>query len=281
MMNKKLFRILTSVSLVAAHLVLGANAAPALAGTQDTALEYLPVPEQIVETENKYTDNKSPELTSSGPAPVLVQDTAFETNTEFGTPMLLGDAILMSSLTGDGTEESPYLISDADDLFLMAHNVNTGVGNTAHYKLTNNIDLGGSEWAPIGHYTQLNGHNVSFSGVFDGDGHTISNFKITKEDTYYIGLFGLVSGGTIKNLNVDNVNIDVDFASTQTLYVGTLVGRMVTTVPQSLSSITRCNVTNSSITAENFGTIYAGGLAGSVISGNFINASIFITFTNN
>lgn len=272
-MNKRLLSIITSVSLAASVFAMGVHAAPALVETQDTASEFFPAPEVFAETENKT------ELTSSGPTAVLVADTALEQNTEFGTPALLEGAFLMSELSGDGTEESPYLITSADDLFLMANNINTGIGNTAHYKLTCDIDLGGAEWAPIGHYTELNKYTVSFSGVFDGDGHTVSNFKITKEDVYYVGFFGLVNGGTIKDLNIDAATIDVDFSTSQIVYVGTLVGRMVTNTPSSLSSITNCNITNSSVTAHSTSEIFAGGLAGTIVSGDYKNASIFIAFS--
>ena len=273
-MNKRLLSIITSVSLAASVFAMGINAAPALVETQDSALEFFPAPEEFVEAENET------ELASSGPSAVLVTDTALEQNTEFGTPALLEGAALMSELTGEGTEESPYLITSSDDLFLMANNINTGVGNTAYYKLTADIDLGGAEWAPIGHYTETKKDAVAFSGVFDGDGHTVSNFKITEEDIYYVGFFGLVSGGTIKNFNIDAATIDVDFSTLQIVYTGTLVGRMVTKTPNSLSSITNCNVTNSSVTVHSTSEIFAGGLAGSVASGDYKNASIFIAFSN-
>lgn len=274
-MNKRLLSIFTSLSLTASALAVAVGAAPALVGSQDTADNFLPVPEQFIENKGD-----SAELLYSGPAPVLVQETAEESNTEFGKPRLLGNALLMADLSGEGTEESPYLITSADDLFLMAHNVNSGVGNTAYYKLTCDIDLGGREWAPIGHYTELEKDAVAFCGIFDGDGHTVSNFKITREDTYYIGLFGQVTGGTIKNVNVDSANIDVNFSSSQTIYVGALVGRMLTRVPDSLSSITKCNVSNSTIKANNLGSVYAGGIGGSVVSGDYKNASIFIAFSD-
>lgn len=271
-MNKRLLNIITTVSLAASVFATGTLAAPALVETQDSATEFFPAPEEFVETESQT------ESVTFGPSAVLVADTATEQNTVFGTPALFEGASLMSELSGDGTEESPYLITSADDLFLMANNVNTGVASDAYYKLTTDIDLGGAEWAPIGHHTKLLGHSVSFCGVFDGDGHTISNFQITKEDVYYVGLFGLVSGGTIKNLNVKDAYIDVNFTDSQILYVGTLVGRMKTNDPNSLSSITNCTVSDSTVNAHNNGAIFAGGLAGSVVSGDYKNASIFVAF---
>lgn len=279
-MKKRLLSIITSVSLVASALTFGASAAPALAGTPDTAIEYVPYVEFREETSDSV-------LHSSGPAAVTVADSAEELNTEFGTPEIW-DASLMDELSGDGTEESPYLISTADDLMLMANNINTGVGTDAYYRLTADIDLGGIEWTPMGYATSVTDeydvtttdYSTTFKGTFDGKGHTVSNFKITKDDTAYIGFFGFVAGGNIKNISIEKAVITISSSSTERLYVGGLVGRMVTITPDSLSSIINCNVTDSSITASSSGTVCAGGIAGSVVSGDYKNASIFLAFSH-
>ncbi len=73
-------------------------------------------------------------------------------------------------------------------------------GLSKNYKLMNDIDLSDIEWTPIGNE---DGHY--FHGNFDGQNFTISNLKIESSDqSKYIGLFGCVSGGTIKNLNIEN-----------------------------------------------------------------------------
>ena len=68
------------------------------------------------------------------------------------------------------------------------------------FKLTADIDLGGNEWTPIGGYYHC------FKGTFNGDGHTVSNFKIKKSDDNYIGLFRY-NNGTIMNLGVEKAEI--------------------------------------------------------------------------
>ena len=219
-------------------------------------------------------------LNASGPKLVDVADSATELNTEFGTPDLLEGAYLMDDLTGEGTEQSPYLITSADDLTLMANNINNGIGTSAYYKLTNNIDLNGKEWTPIGYHDSSKGNATAFSGTFDGGNYTVSNFVITKANTDYIGFFGLVTDGTIKNLNIDNAVIDFASSSTQRLYVGVVVGRLITTEAGSLASITHCNVTNSSVKASSHGTIRAGGIAGIAISGRFENSRVLLAFLN-
>lgn len=43
------------------------------------------------------------------------------------------------SLEGNGTEVSPYLINNIDDLTIMEMNVNNGIDSSSYYKLINNI----------------------------------------------------------------------------------------------------------------------------------------------
>ena len=63
-------------------------------------------------------------------------------------------------------------------------------------KLTKNLDLNGNEWTPIG----TKGTSNVFKGIFDGNGATISNLKISGGS--YVALFGETSGATIKDLTV-------------------------------------------------------------------------------
>ena len=101
----------------------------------------------------------------------------------------------------DGT----YLIYTAENLKEFADIVNgthaEGINQntSANAKLMNDIDLNGSEenpWTPIGNSSQ------QYSGTFDGDGHTISGLYINNSRANDQGLFGYVSGGTVKDLSV-------------------------------------------------------------------------------
>jgi len=265
-MKKKLLSIILSASLIVSALATGAMAAPGIAGATESSAEYVPVPETEISPDVSEEDSV---LMSGGPAPVTVSDSSFETNTEFGQPEIWEGASLFAELEGDGSQESPYLIGSAEDLMLFANNINSGINTSAHYKLTSDIDLGGEEWTPVGHLAASNDFSRSFSGVFDGNGYTVSNFKITdvEEDDSYIGFFGHMCAGTIKNLGIDNAVIDFDSASTQKTYVGIIAGRVLTVALGTTATITNCNVTNSSIKAKSKGTIYAGALAGTVIAG--------------
>ncbi len=103
---------------------------------------------------------------------------------------------------GDGGYSSPYLISCGADLRELSDKVNNDKNKyeSKYFKLTADIDLGGeaNEFTAIG-----NNWDKSFSGYFDGDGHTISGLYINKPTDGYQGLFGSIrDGATIKNLTV-------------------------------------------------------------------------------
>ena len=100
-------------------------------------------------------------------------------------------------------------------------------------ELQADIDLASVEnWTPIGKVVTTNGNYASsvksesgnpFTGVFDGGGHTIKNFKATAtlEDQETWGLFGYIDHATIKNLNVE---ADVTLSANGTADAGVVVG---------------------------------------------------------
>ena len=102
--------------------------------------------------------------------------------------------------TGWGTDydtSTEFTIADAGDLAQFAVMVNGGKdfsGKTV--KLTNNIDLENQEWTPIG-----TNDKKPFTGIFDGNGKTISGLSISASTSTYTGLFGAFAGD-VKNLYV-------------------------------------------------------------------------------
>ena len=100
-------------------------------------------------------------------------------------------------------------------------------------ELLADIDLASvTEWRPIGDAFTTNGNYVSavksgtgnaFTGVFNGGGHTIKNFKAsaTLEDQATWGLFGFIDHATVKDLNVE---ADVTLAANGTADAGVVVG---------------------------------------------------------
>lgn len=124
---------------------------------------------------------------------------------------------------GDGSSESPFLITTAEELQWYASYVNGESGDnvvhtTACAKLMNDIDLstvcgeGKGNWTPIAKYGiyQYKGEH-HFDGVFDGNGHTISNLYINDENGSNLGLFGYIkptaSRTSVKNLKMASVQI--------------------------------------------------------------------------
>ncbi len=102
---------------------------------------------------------------------------------------------------GTGTEADPYLISNAQQLALVADTVNSGHSSYegVYFKMTADIDLADIPWEPIGNYVNK---TEIFKGNFDGDGYTIHGLYIDNADAANVGLFGRTSGATIKNLTV-------------------------------------------------------------------------------
>ena len=107
-------------------------------------------------------------------------------------------------ITGSGTETDPYQIGTAAGLKWFRDKVNnaTKIEDTQICaELTEDIDLNGEAWTPIGIGDAFYARTPSYSGTFDGKGHTIKNLSIDSS-AHYVGLFGYVYGGTIRNLTV-------------------------------------------------------------------------------
>ena len=111
-------------------------------------------------------------------------------------------------ITGSGTETDPYQINTAAGLKWFRDKVNNAknaANNIEDTKicaeLTKDIDLSGEAWTPIGIGGAFYAGTPPYSGTFDGKGHTIKNLSIDSS-AHYVGLFGYVYGGTIRNLTV-------------------------------------------------------------------------------
>ena len=112
---------------------------------------------------------------------------------------------------GDGSLENPYQIATPQQLALLAQQTNDGTGGNACYILTEDICLNGEDeninWIPIGYYN-LSSDYKTFSGVFNGNGHTISNLYIDNIDNLKsLGLFGLARNAVIKNIIISDATI--------------------------------------------------------------------------
>jgi len=125
------------------------------------------------------------------------------------------------------------------------------------FELTQNIDLSGRLWNPIGLaegdtlFGAADGYEHSFNGNFDGKNYVISNMDI--EDSYIsAGLFGDINAGTI--VTIENVTVNGSIDVTNTYSIGGVVG-----YGQGLV-LTNC-INHTAITATGDG-IVAGGILG-------------------
>ncbi|MCS3334502.1 fimbrillin family protein [Bacteroides xylanisolvens] len=164
--------------------------------------------------------------------------------------------------------DGSYTVYNADGLLNVAELVNGGKTDI-NITLDKNIDLTGKDWTPIG-----TSFDNSYTGTFDGGGHTITGLTITTKDQF-VGLFGYLNrAGTVKNVVMEGIqitsnhmfgntggvagfswgtieNCSVSGSVSGTKCVGGVVGA------QKAGSITGCS---SSATVK--GTVDVGGVAG-------------------
>jgi len=146
---------------------------------------------------------------------------------------------------GSGTEADPYQISTAEDMQAIGPNE---ADWDKHFLLTADIDLSaytGTEFNIIGRAFP------SFTGVFDGNDHTISNFTYSTTNTDDLGLFGYINGpnALIKDLTLVTPNVS---AADNSDSVASLVGWLRN------GTVTGCGVEGGSVT----GRSSTGGLVG-------------------
>ena len=107
---------------------------------------------------------------------------------------LLLTALLGMTGLNAWAQSATYEIGSAADLVAFAQAVNGGQTG-ANAVLTDNIDLDGTTWTPIGNADK------KYTGTFDGQGYAILNFEYTATSDYN-GLFGYISNATVKNFSI-------------------------------------------------------------------------------
>ena len=165
---------------------------------------------------------------------------------ESGNATDLGDGYTVSE---DG---NTYTVYTADGLMAWAE---AAQGNPSlNCTLTHDIDLSGTEWEPVGD------RNNVYTGTFDGNGHTISNLTITKENLSFgddCGMFGRVgTNATIKDLTLESVRLNV---GADGIPIGALAG-------SNQGTISNCKVSGN-ISVTNNEMQYVGGIVGWMESG--------------
>lgn len=177
---------------------------------------------------------------------------------------------------GAGTESSPYLISCEDDIRDLitvtgetytasltenpASGTNAGSTATAfrssYYNQTADISGTSGSYMTFTDYIGTR-ETYPFRGVYDGQNHTVSYYDIT--NTNYVGLFGAVVGGTVKNLNCSYFRPHHTGADMK--YQGAVVGDL------NAGTIDNCHYLEGPIT---FTTGVCGGVVGRVVEGSTV-----------
>ena len=153
-------------------------------------------------------------------------------------------------------DDGSYTVYNADGLMNIAELVNGGKTDI-NITLDKNIDLTGKGWTPIG-----TDYDNSYTGTFDGGGHTITGLTVTTNDEY-AGLFGYLSNfnnaaGTVKNVVMEGIQITCNHRSG---YVGGVAGF-------SWGTIENCSVSGSVS-----GTVSVGGVVGVQRDGSITGCS--------
>ncbi|MBQ1987436.1 MAG: hypothetical protein II235_04840, partial [Muribaculaceae bacterium] len=179
-----------------------------------------------------------------------------------------------------------YYIDTAEELAGLASKVNSGTNYSGYtFYLTANLDLNGSShnWDPIGYFDGLPaGSSVVnrnyFSGTFNGQGYTISNYSANYNagagtGKITVGLFGAISSATLKNITVTNSYVYVK-SNAYYIYGGAIAGWM-----DNGSVIDNCGSYNNNINVvAKFGLsgrANAGGICGSAENSTAQNCSVY------
>ena len=121
---------------------------------------------------------------------------------------------------GDGSAENPYRIANAADVDEL--HVTSGDWDE-HFILTTDVDLSGITYTTAVIAPDMDSsygfQGTAFTGVFEGRGYSLLNLKINSSIADYVGLFGNIDSGKVKNLCLIDINIQADD------YIGGLAGK--------------------------------------------------------
>ncbi|MDO4478308.1 MAG: cell wall-binding repeat-containing protein [Lachnospiraceae bacterium] len=240
-MKKRILAVVLTIVMMIGLMPLSAFADESVTDSEVMAEDMLTPTDDIASEEDLF--DLSDDTTS------LTDDV----NTASAEETLFQTEEALNTLTGEGTEASPYQIGSEADLKAFRDLVNAVTaaddGNrTICAILTDDITLT-EAWTPISNTTTVANQ---YGGIFDGNDHTISGLSINT-DQMNQGLFGGTNGAEIKNLKVSGSVIS------SKNYVGGIVGKI-----QAGSTIRNCSF--SGTVTSSSGTAYAGGLVGCINS---------------
>lgn len=197
------------------------------------------------------------------------------------------------SLDGDGSDQNPYRVSSIEDLVAFSQDVNSG-NNYSGKNIILDVDLNfesdnsyinpnttefgdingdgtistikqevttGNGFVPIGTIGSSPTDGNMFSGIFDGQNHSIENYNINVSHIPQVGALALFlsNNGTIKNLNINSMDISSTSSINDDVYITSLCflnnGTIENCSVTGDISGTDTNIYFSSIAGNNYGTI--------------------------
>lgn len=182
------------------------------------------------------------------------------------TPTVLDSYDKVMKMTGDGSENNPYIISSSDHLKRLRMIANDGARNNqlrvdAHYQQVADIKMGNASystdsefgWDPIGNHT-----SNPFRGKYDGGGYKIIGMWIKRPHSACAGLFGFVDNASLKNIVMDEPNVEGNYA------VGSLVGGTTSVGDARDQTYIHGCITSGGYVTGSAGSIGVGGIVGVV-----------------
>lgn len=155
---------------------------------------------------------------------------------------------------GSGAPDDPYVITDVNQLQEMQDGLN------ACYILGNDVDAGPQSWNNVFNFHPVGDEQHSFIGIFDGQGHTISNLYVKDSMIPTGGLFGTINNATIQNVTLMDANVSTNsWGGT-----GSLAGHAKN------SFISNCHSIKPFVNSSS----YIGGLIGLQDGGTIISCSV-------
>ena len=217
--------------------------------------------EATIDVFNGFSNASSPTVTGLYWIPNKVENTGKISSATVKT--LLGG--------GDGSENSPFIISTYEHLKDFATYVNNGTLNTEHVKLADDLENGILDCSGKTDFEPIGNGSKQFEGTFDGNGKTISNLSIINVNSKDVGLFGY-NDGTIKNLTLSSCTISGGSSSSPS-YIGALAG-------ENAGSISGCTVKECTVSCnEDSSNPFVGGVVG-ILHGSITNCVVENTSVN-
>lgn len=164
-------------------------------------------------------------------------------------------------------------INTKDDFFEL---VSSSASSTVIYLLTADLDFTGYEWK--------SNSTQSFGGLFNGNGHTISNITVESNEKKGTAIFYKLKNGTIENVTFENIKLKGSSIASLAGIVGQMAGgyihnvalknistnastgasALVGQVSGGVNYITQVSLVNDSTSVIRVDNKYCGGLVGNM-----------------